>query len=58
MNYKISFQEMNRLAAEVFSKERKFTLEEMREQVQNIKCRSQSKVKKKSCCENSVKKTD
>lgn len=46
MNYKISLSEMDRMAKVANSKKSKISLEEMRMQVQNLKNKSISKVKK------------
>lgn len=46
MNYKISFQERARLAMEILSKQSPLTYEKALKQVQKLKEKSQSKVKK------------
>lgn len=48
MNYKISFQEMNKLAQEVLSKQSPVTLEKAKKQVQALKNQSSQKLKKVS----------
>ena len=46
MNYKISFQEMDRLGAEKLSKQPLMTLEEKKKQVQYVKNWSKASIKK------------
>jgi hypothetical protein len=46
MNYNISFSEMNELAEEANSKKPKLSLDQMRQQVLQLKNNSRSKVKK------------
>jgi len=46
MNYKVSFQEMDRLGMEKLSKQLPTTLEEKRKQYQELKKQSSSKNKK------------
>lgn len=47
MNYKLSFSEMERLAQKTDSKKSKFSLEDMRKQVAQLKGNSISKEKKR-----------
>ena len=46
MNYKVSFQEMQRLGMEKLSKQLQTTLEEKRKQFQELKKQSSSKSRK------------
>ena len=46
MNYKISYQEMDKLGMEVLSRQSAMTLEEKRAQYQILKTQSSSKSKK------------
>ena len=48
MNYKISFQEMSKLASKKISKQPLLTLEQKRKQFQELKKQSSSKSKKQS----------
>lgn len=48
MNYKISFEEMDRLCREQLSKQPPLTLEEKRRQIQEVKARNRSASKKSS----------
>jgi hypothetical protein len=47
MNYKVSFQEMERLGMEKLSKQSPTTLEEKRKQFQDLKKQSSSKSRKR-----------
>mgnify|MGYP006910068686 CR=1 FL=1 len=47
MNYKVSFQEMDRLGMEKLSKQSQTTLEEKRKQFQELKKQSSSKSRKR-----------
>lgn len=46
MNYRVSLWEMDKMAAQANSKKSTISLEEMKKQVQNLKNKSISKVKK------------
>jgi len=46
MNYKISFQEMDQLGTEILSRQSQVSLEEKKNQFQNLKKKSITKLKK------------